>query len=326
MTAILTVILASLASLGSGQHPPVATFSIVAHDPDTGEFGVAVQSRYFSVGHVVPWAEAGVGVIATQAHVNAGYGPRGLDLLRQGLSAAEVVDRLLAGDEFTGLAGRQFAVIDANGRVDVHTGPAANAWAGHRVGENHAVQGNILAGPEVVEAMEDAFETATGTLAERLQAALAAGQAAGGDSRGRQSAALLVVGKGMGRNINNDVVARLQVEDHPTPIAELGRLLDINLALTAMNRSRDREEAGDHAAALREAERATELWPAAPDAWIRLGLLRYSLGQRDGALAALREAAERNERFRGQLESTLSWTGHPGLDEDFLAALFPGDF
>ena len=301
----------------------MATFSIVARDPATGELGVAVQSKYFSVGHVVPWAEAGVGVIATQANVNAGYGLKGLDLLREGMSAEEVRDRLLAEDEFPNVEGRQFAVIDARGGVAVHTGETANFWAGHRVGGDYSAQGNILTGPEVVEAMGDAFEAAEGTLAEKMQAAMMAGQEAGGDSRGRQSAAMLVVGKGMGRNINNDVVARLQVEDHPTPIVELGRVLDINLALSAMSRSRERMQAGDSAAALAEAERAAELWPAASDSWLNLGLLRYSAGDRDGALESLKKAASMNDLFRGQLESTLGWTNHPGLDDEFLAALFP---
>ena len=322
--AILLIALSSPPALAQSTHPPVATFSIVAHDPGTGEMGVAVQSKYFSVGHVVPWGEAGVGVVATQANVNAGYGLQGLDLLRQGLSAEEVKDRLLAEDTFPGVEGRQFAVVDANGGIAVHTGPTANFWAGHRVGEHYSAQGNILTGPEVVEAMGDAFEAAEGTLAEKMQAAMVAGQEAGGDSRGRQSSAMLVVGKGMGRNINNDVVARLQVEDHPMPIQELGRVLNINLAITAMSRSRERNEAGDGAAALAAAERATELWPDASDTWLNLGLLNYSLGNRDRALEVFGKAASMNELFRGQLESTLGWTGHPGLDDEFLAALFPG--
>ena len=285
-----TLLIALSAPLGLAQsiHPPVATFSIVAYDPDTGEMGVAVQSKYFSVGHVVPWGEAGVGVVATQANVNAGYGLQGLDLLRQGLSAEEAKDRLLAEDTFPGVEGRQFAVVDANGGIAVHTGPTANFWAGHRVGEHYSAQGNILTGPEVVEAMGDAFEAAEGTLAQKMQAAMVAGQEAGGDSRGRQSSAMLVVGKGMGRNINNDVVARLQVEDHPMPIQELGRVLNINLAITAMSRSPERNEAGDGAAALAAAEKAAEFWPDASDTWLNLGLLNYSLGNRDRALEVLR--------------------------------------
>ena len=324
ITTLLFFAVGAVPALAQSTHPPVATFSIVAHDPDTGEMGVAVQSKYFSVGHVVPWGEAGVGVVATQANVNAGYGLQGLDLLRQGLGAEQVKDRLLAEDTFPGVEGRQFAVVDANGGIAVHTGPTANFWAGHRVGEHYSAQGNILTGPEVVEAMGDAFEAAEGTLAEKMQAAMVAGQEAGGDSRGRQSSAMLVVGKGMGRNINNDVVARLQVEDHPMPIQELGRVLNINLAIAAMSRSRERNEAGDGAAALAAAEKAAELWPDASDTWLNLGLLNYSLGNRDRALEVLGKAASMNGLFRGQLESTLGWTGHPGLDEEFMAALFPG--
>ena len=323
ITTLLFLAVGMAPALAQSTHPPVATFSIVAFDPDTGEMGVAVQSKYFSVGHVVPWGEAEVGVVATQANVNAGYGLQGLKLLREGLSAEEVKDRLLAEDTFPGVEGRQFAVVDANGGIAVHTGPTANFWAGHRVGEHYSAQGNILTGPEVVEAMGDAFESAEGTLAEKMQAAMVAGQEAGGDSRGRQSSAMLVVGKGMGRNINNDVVARLQVEDHPMPIQELGRVLNINLSIAAMSRSRERNEAGDGAAALAEAEKAAALWPEASDAWLNLGLLNYSLGNRDRALEVLRKAASMNDLFPGQLESTLGWTQHPGLDDDFRAALFP---
>jgi uncharacterized Ntn-hydrolase superfamily protein len=211
--------------------PPatVATFSIVGYDPATGDMGVAVQSRYFAVGAVVPWAEPGVGVVATQAAVNTGYGPQGLALLREGLSPDEVVARLLAQDTFPRLGGRQLAVMDARGRVAVHTGLEASDWAGHVEGLNFSAQGNILAGPQVVEAMAEAFGSAEGELAERLMAALEAGQEAGGDRRGQQSAALLVIRGGGGRGYDNDYYVRLQVDDHPTPIAELRRLLTMQL-------------------------------------------------------------------------------------------------
>jgi uncharacterized Ntn-hydrolase superfamily protein len=301
----------------------VATFSIVAHDPDTGAFGCAVQSRYFAVGAVVPWAEAGVGVVATQANVNVGYGPRGIELLRQGLSAKEVLKKLQDEDTFPGKDGRQVAIIDRNGDIAAYTGPAANAWAGDKQGKNYSVQGNILTGPEVVGAMASAFEKAKGTLAERLVAALAAGQEAGGDSRGRQSAALLVVEKAAGRNINNDVAVRLHVDDHPEPIQELQRLLDIQLALGAMQTSRAKAREGKTAEALAEAERATRLWPRSPDAFLNLGLLRYDAGDRDQALKALLEAKSLNPKFRGQLDGTLKFTGHDPLDGEFLRKLFP---
>jgi uncharacterized Ntn-hydrolase superfamily protein len=207
----------------------VATFSIVGYDPTNGDMGVAVQSRYFAVGAVVPWVESGVGVIATQAAVNTGYGPRGLALLRQGLTPQQVVDQLLAQDTFPRLPGRQVAVLDARGRVAVHTGEGATEWAGHVSGPNFSAQGNILAGPQVVEAMAQAFQSTSGQLAEKLMAALEAGQAAGGDRRGQQSAALLVVRKGGGRGYDNDYFIRLHVDDHATPIAELRRLLTMQL-------------------------------------------------------------------------------------------------
>ena len=172
----------------------VNTFSIVAYDPATGDCGVTVASRYFSVGAVVPWAEAGTGCIATQANVNVGYGPRGLELLRQGLTAQQVIDKLLADDTFPGKDGRQLAVIDKQGNVASFTGPNAPNWAGGRQGKTWSAQGNILAGPQVPEAMGRAFEATQGDLAEKLFAALKAGDDAGGDSRGKQSASMLVVG------------------------------------------------------------------------------------------------------------------------------------
>src|SRR5262245_59557940 len=209
----------------------VHTFSIVGYDSVNGDWGVAVASRYFSVGGVVPWAEAGVGAIATQANVNVGYGPRGLELLRQGLSAKEVLAKLLAEDRFPPTGGRQVAIIDGKGNIAAYTGPNAPKWAGDRQGRNWTAQGKILVGPQVVEAMGRAFETTPGELAEKLFAALKAGDDAGGDSRGKQSASMLVVRQGGGRNINNDRYVYLNVDDNPQPIPELRRLLDINLGL-----------------------------------------------------------------------------------------------
>jgi len=173
----------------------VNTFSIVAYDPVNGDWGVTVASRYFSVGSVVPWAEAGVGCIATQANVNVGYGPRGLELLRQGMSAKEVLAKLMAEDQFPPTDGRQVAIIDRNGNIAAYTGPAAQTWAGDKQGKNWSAQGNILAGPQVVEAMGKAFESTQGELAEKLYAALKAGDEAGGDRRGKQSASMLIVRK-----------------------------------------------------------------------------------------------------------------------------------
>src|SRR5258708_7566877 len=184
--------------------PTVSTFSIVAIDPANGDLGVAVASRYFSVGSVVPWALAGVGAVATQANVNVGYGPKGIDLLREGLSARQGLDRLLAEDTFEGKDGRQVSVVDGHGNIATFTGPNAPHWAGDRQGETWSAQGNILVGPQVPEAMGKAFDATQGELAEKLYAALKAGDDAGGDARGHQSASMLVVRKQGGRNLNND--------------------------------------------------------------------------------------------------------------------------
>ena len=212
--------------------PPVATFSILGYDPATGEVGGAVQSRVFCVGNGVLWAEAGVGAVATQAVVDVSYGPQGLALLREKKSPQEVVAKILENDPDPDPvnwpeAGRQFAVMDAQGNVAAHTGPKATPWAGHKTGKFFSAQGNILAGEKVVDAMAEAFEKTTGHLSLRLLAALEAGQAAGGDTRGMQSAAMLIVKKDGGIWLHNDVVLRLQVDDAPEPIKELRRLVEI---------------------------------------------------------------------------------------------------
>ena len=212
---------------------PVATFSILGFDPATGEVGGAVQSRVFSVGNGVLWAEAGVGAAATQAIVDVSYGPQALALLRKGVAPADIIKHIHAADPDPGLngrpwpkAGRQFAVMNAKGEHAAFTGPEASAWAGHKAGKFCTAQGNILAGEAVVSTMVDAFEKTEGHLSLRLMAALEAGQAAGGDTRGMQSAAMLVVKEDGGVWLNNDVVLRLQVDDNPNPIAELRRLVD----------------------------------------------------------------------------------------------------
>ena len=211
------------------------TFSILGYDPATGEIGGAVQSRVFSVGNGVLWAEAGVGAAATQAIVDVSYGPKALVLLKAGLKPDAVVKAILESDPDPGLngrpwpkAGRQFAVMDAAGTYAAHTGPEATTWAGHRGGKFCTAQGNILAGEAVVTGMVDAFEKSTGHLSLRLMAALDAGQAAGGDTRGKQSAAMLIVKKDGGVWLHNDVVLRLQVDDNPEPLTELRRLVEMN--------------------------------------------------------------------------------------------------
>ncbi|HVS31141.1 MAG TPA: DUF1028 domain-containing protein [Thermoanaerobaculia bacterium] len=208
----------------------VATFSILGYDPKTGEVGGAVQSRVFAVGNGVLWAEAGVGVVATQAIVDVSYGRQGLDLLRAGLTPAAAVKAIWESDpdprpEDWTKQGRQFAIMDARGNYTAFTGPKASAWAGHKGGQFCTAQGNILAGEKVVADMVEAFEKTTGHLSFRLMAALDAAQAAGGDKRGMQSAAMLIVKKGGGVWLNNDTVLRLHVDDDPAPLTELRRLL-----------------------------------------------------------------------------------------------------
>ncbi len=214
--------------------PYVATFSILGYDPDTGMIGGAVQSRVFSVGNGVLWGEANVGMVATQAIVDVSYGPQALELLGQGMAPADIVEAIWDNDPDPGhrgnawpKVGRQFSVMSPAGEVATYTGPEASDWAGHLLGEYCSAQGNILAGPAVVQDMVTAFENTEGHLSLRLMAALEAGQTAGGDRRGMQSAAMLVVQEDGGVWLNNDVVLRLQVDDSENPIVELRRLVDI---------------------------------------------------------------------------------------------------
>ena len=203
--------------------PRVATYSICACDLVAGQWGVATQSKFLAVGSVVPWAEPHVGAIATQAYANPRYGPQGLALLRDGMSAEETVERLTSADD--GRAHRQLGVVDGDGRSATYTGAECNAWAGGRAGTGYAAQGNILVSGETVDALAGTFEASAGKpLAERLLDCLDAAEAAGGDSRGRQSAALLVVERDGGYASLSDVLVDLRVDDHPDPLVELRRI------------------------------------------------------------------------------------------------------
>lgn len=204
----------------------LSTFSIAAYDPSNGDLGIAVESKFLGVGAVVPWAQAGVGAIATQSWANTRYGPLGLAMLREGLASDQVGAALVSGDENP--AQRQFGIVDAHGRAYTYTGSGCFAWAGGRTGATFAAQGNILTGPEVLDELVGGFESARGDLAERLVSALEAAQAAGGDRRGQESAALLVVRAGSGYGGFNDRYIDLRVDDHPKPIEELKRLLDLH--------------------------------------------------------------------------------------------------
>lgn len=203
-----------------------STFSIVAFDPAAGELGIAVQSKFLSVGAVVPWVRAGAGAIATQSFANTTFGPRGLAALARGDAPEDVVRELLADDD--GRETRQLGIVDARGRSATFTGAECIEWAGGRGGDGYAAQGNCLAGAAVVDALAETFEAARGPLAYRLVAALAAAQDAGGDKRGQQSAALIVEKPGGGYGGFNDRYVDLRVDDHPAPIAELRRILDLH--------------------------------------------------------------------------------------------------
>ena len=219
-------------SIADSEPPRVATFSIVACDPKTGELGVAVQSRFLAVGAVVPWAKAGVGAVATQSLANTTYGPAGLKLLADGVAPEDVVTRLTEADREKNV--RQLGIVNAAGKAATFTGTECNAWAGGHAGTNFAAQGNILAGEGVVAAMAESFEKSAASgkeLGQRLLDALQAGQKAGGDKRGMQSAALLVVHEGWGYAGLNDRYRDLRVDDHPEPIAELQRIYDLHQRL-----------------------------------------------------------------------------------------------
>ncbi|MCL6439771.1 MAG: DUF1028 domain-containing protein [Rubrobacteraceae bacterium] len=209
-----------------GRAPLVATFSIVGYDARSGELGVAVQSKFLAVGAVVPWARAGVGAVATQAMANTTYGPRGLEMMSEGKSARETIAELVASDPES--PHRQVGMVDATGQSATFTGDECMEWAGGVAGEGFAAQGNILVDGETVEAMAGAFQASDGPLAERLLSALRAGQEAGGDRRGRQSAALLVVREGGGYGGFDDRAVDLRVDDHPEPIEELARLYGLH--------------------------------------------------------------------------------------------------
>jgi uncharacterized Ntn-hydrolase superfamily protein len=238
---------------------PVHTFSIVARDPNTGELGVAVQSHWFSVGARVPWAEAGIGAVATQSFSDPSYGKLGLDLMRTGKSAPDALKALLAGDD--GREVRQVAMIDAQGRVDAWTGKNDIQAAGHIVGDNFSVQANLMSNDKIWPAMSHAFENTKGDLAERMLVALDAAQAAGGDIRGRQSAALIVVtGKPTGQPWK-DRIFDLRVDDSLEPLQELRRLVTLQRAYNHMNAGDLAVEKKDNEGALREYGAAEKLVP-----------------------------------------------------------------
>lgn len=275
---------------------PVHTYSIVARDPATGELGVAVQSHWFQVGVLVPWAEAGVGAVATQSFVNVSFGPRGLALLREGKSAEEALAALLETDE--GEAVRQVAIVDARGRVAAHTGSRCIAFASHAVGEGYGVQANMMRNDRVVPAMARAYEAAEGPLAERLLAALEAGEAAGGDVRGSQSAALLVVRSASTGRSWEDRLVDLRVEDHPDPVSELRRLFDVHRAYEHMNAGDAAMETGDFERAMAEYGAAERLQPENLEIRFWTAFALATNGRLEEALPRLERVVEADPSWR----------------------------
>ncbi|MGC8998909.1 MAG: DUF1028 domain-containing protein [Candidatus Bathyarchaeia archaeon] len=290
----------------------------MAYDFETRELGVAVQSRYFSVGSVVPWAEAGVGAIATQSFVNISYGPKGLELLKKGLKANEVVERLVSEDE--GRDYRQLGVVDAKGNAAAYTGAKCLEWAGSKTGKGYSAQGNILASEEVVEAMAEVYESTKEGLAERLVAALEAGERAGGDVRDMQSSALLVVKEGCGRGGYGDRLIDLRAEDHPDPVGELKRLLSLYKAYYLIDEAESRFTQGKLGEAVQRIEEALKINPRCDDAYLDLGLIYLRAKRLDKAAEAFRKAVEINPKIVSVIRQ-IPKLGLVDVPEDFMKLL-----
>jgi uncharacterized Ntn-hydrolase superfamily protein len=282
------------------EYKTISTFSIVARDPVTGELGIAVASRFFSVGSVVPWAKANVGAVATQSFANTSFGWRGLELLKKGATPEEVKEILIRNDDNP--ERRQFGIVSSNGNSITYTGSECLPWAGGRSGPNYAIQGNILTGESVVTSMEKTFLETTGTLAERLYAALLAGNDAGGDARGKQSAALLVVKENAGYGGYTDRAIDIRVDDHQEPFKELGRLLDYaqmnyswNEAWTLFTKKKFNE-------ALPHMERTAKLAPENPEVLYDLAVIQLAAGKKESALTSLAKAVSLNPKLKKQAD------------------------
>jgi uncharacterized Ntn-hydrolase superfamily protein len=275
--------------------PAGATYSIVARDPVTGDFGVAVQSHWFQVGPSVPWAEAGAGAVATQSFTRIDYGPKGLQLMKEGKPAREALDALLAQDPQKDV--RQVAMVDAQGRVAAWTGPKCIAAAGHQTGDGFSVQANLMDKPTVWPAMVRAFESAKGDLAERMLAALEAAEAEGGDIRGRQSAALVVVRARSTGEPWRDRLVDLRVDDHPQPLVELRRLLSLHRAYEEMNLGDEAVAVDQIPKAVEHYTRAAKLAPEIAELPFWQAVTLFSVGKEEEALKLFREVFAREERW-----------------------------
>ncbi len=285
-----------LITLLVAQNRPVSTYSIVALDEETGELGVAVQSHWFSVGTVVPWVKAGVGAVATQSFVKIDYGPDGLAMMSDGCTPDEVLAELLSGDD--GSAVRQVAMIDINGIVAAHTGERCIWAAGHQTGRNYSVQANLMENPSVWPAMALAFENTTGDLADRMLAALEAAQEEGGDIRGKQSAAMIIV-TGQPTGVDwKDVVLDLRIEDHPQPLAEMKRLIRIHRAYQHANQGDVYLELGKTEQALKEYDLAAQYYPENPELSFWTAVTLADIGRVEEALPIFKQVFTKGEHWR----------------------------
>ncbi|NQU66519.1 MAG: DUF1028 domain-containing protein [Candidatus Marinimicrobia bacterium] len=275
---------------------PVSTYSIVAYDEATGQLGVAVQSHWFSVGSVVPWAKAGVGAIATQSFVKVEYGPDGLALMEMGFTPQEALDSLLSTDDARQV--RQVAMVDAYGNVATHTGDNCIYAAGHTSGEGYSVQANLMTNPTVWDAMARAYESAGDDLADRMMAALEAAQAEGGDIRGRQSAALLVVDGNAGDQPWEERIFDLRVDDSPEPLKELRRLIRINRAYIHANAGDIFLEKGDIDKALKEYSLATDYYPENPELPFWTAVTLASIGKVEESLPIFHDVFRKDPNLK----------------------------
>ena len=298
------------------------TYSIVARDAETGEFGVAVQSHWFAAGDLVTWADPGVGAVATQSLVEVSHGPEGLRLMREGSSASEALAERVAGDEGENV--RQIGMVDSRGGVAVHTGSKCIAEAGHRTGEGFTCQANMMMNDTVWDAMAETYDKSDGDLVHRLLDALDAAEAEGGDVRGRQAAGILVVKARPSDKPWEDVIVYVRVDDHPEPLPELRRLVDLKFAYDRLDRAEQLELGGDLDAAFQEQKRALAEFPDNAEIAFWTATSFAAHGRLDEARATIRTAFDAYEGWEVLLRRLVR-DGYLQFSPETLEALLPGD-